>query len=229
MYNENGLPYTFTHAYQQECMSRCGALARPVIMASPAHHCCAKNLTEDEPFGSSESSASIKIPQLPEKEYDFVEEPSQDYICPVTLELLRDPQQTTCCGHHLSLEAATRLQQGGKPCPMCNESNLTTMPDKFYKRKVNELKVRCPNNGSGCEWVGDLGSLGQHANSCPKRPWQCDFCDFKGTYEVVTNDHFPVCVKYPEPCPNQCEMVTVPRCGVPVRMWWWLWHHHRIT
>ena len=183
-------------------------------MASFTQPGCAKNLTEDEPFGSNESSASIKIPQLPEKEYDFVEEPSQDYICPVTLELLRDPQQTTCCGHHLSLEAATRLQQGGKPCPMCNEPNLTTMPDKFYKRKVNELKVHCPNKGSGCEWVGDLGSVDQHANSCPKRPWQCDFCDFKGTYEVVTNDHFPVCVKYPEPCPNQCEMVSVPRCDL---------------
>ena len=183
-------------------------------MASFTQPGCAKNLTEDEPFGSNESSASIKIPQLPEKEYDFVEEPSQDYICPVTLELLRDPQQTTCCGHHLSLEAATRLQQGGKPCPMCNEPNLTTMPDKFYKRKVNELKVRCPNKGSGCEWMGDLGSVDQHANSCPKRPWQCDFCDFKGTYEVVTKDHFPVCVKYPESCPNQCEMVSVPRCDL---------------
>jgi len=42
------VPYTATHAYQQECVSRCGALAGPVIMASPAHHCCAENLTEDE-------------------------------------------------------------------------------------------------------------------------------------------------------------------------------------
>ena len=183
-------------------------------MASLTHPCCAKNLTEDEPFGSSESSASIKISHVPEKEYDFVEELSQDYLCPVTLELLRDPQQTTCCGHHLSVEAATRLQQGGKPCPMCKEPNLTTMPDKFYKRKVNELKVRCPNKGSGCEWVGDLGSVDQHVNSCPKRPCQCDFCGFKGTYEVVTIDHLPVCVKYPEPCPNQCEIGTVPRCDM---------------
>ena len=164
----------------------------------------------DEPFDSIESSEGFKISHLPAKEYDFVEELSQDYLCPVTLELLRDPQQTTCCGHHLSLEAATRLQQGGKPCPMCNEPNLATMPDKFYKRKVNELKVHCPNKGSGCEWVGELGSVDQHVNSCPKRPCQCDFCGFKGTYEVVTNDHSPVCVKYPEPCPNQCEIGTVP-------------------
>ena len=183
-------------------------------MASFTQPGCAKNLDEDEPFDSIESSARIKISQLPEKEYDFVEEPSQDYLCPVTLELLRDPQQTTCCGHHLSLEAATRLQQGGKPCPMCKEPNFTTLPDKFFKRKVNELKVRCPNRRSRCAWVGDLGSMDQHANSCPKRPWQCDFCGFKSTYIVGTKTHLPVCVKYPEPCPNQCDIGTIPRCDV---------------
>ena len=175
---------------------------------------CAKMLAEDEPFDSMESSASIKISHLPEKEYDFVEELSQDYLCPVTLELVLEPQQTACCGPHLSLEAATKLQQGGKPCPMCKEPNFTTIPDKFYKRKVNELKVRCPNKGSGCEWVGDLGSVDQHVNSCPKCLCQCDFCGFKDTYEVVTNDHSLVCVKYPESCPNQCEIVTVPRCDL---------------
>ena len=45
---------------------------------------------------------------------------------------------------------------------MCKETNLTTMPDKFFKRKVNELKVHCPNKSLGCEWVGELGSLDRH-------------------------------------------------------------------
>ena len=97
---------------------------------------------------------------------------------------------------------------------MCNEPNLTTVPDKFYKRKVNELKVRCPNKESGCGWVGDVGSVDQHAMSCPRRPWTCRFCAFKCTYEVGTNNHLPICVKYPEPCPNQCEIGNIPRCKV---------------
>ena len=138
---------------------------------------------------------------------DFVEELSQDYQCPVTLEVLRDPQQTTCCGHHLSLEAATTLQRLGKSCPICNEPNLATMPDKFHKRKVNELKVRCPNKKNGCAWVGDLRALGQHSDSCAKRPWQCDYCDFKGTYDEI-DDHMPFCVK---PCPNHCEVGGISR------------------
>ena len=183
-------------------------------MASHPQHCCAEYLTEDDPSDKQETPTSAQIFQPREIEYDFVKKPSQDHLCPVTLELLRDPHQTTCCGQHLSLEAATRLQRDRKPCPMCNEPNLTTVPDKFYKRKVNELKVRCPNKESGCGWVGDVGSVDQHATSCPRRPWTCRFCGFKSTYEAGTNNHLPTCAKYPEPCPNQCEIGNIPRCNV---------------
>ena len=93
-------------------------------------------------------------------EYDFVEAPLEDFYCPVTFDLLREPHQMLCCGNHLSQEAVTKLQ--GQPCPVCKEPNLNTVPDKFFKRKVNELKVRCPNKSLGCEWVGDLGNLDRH-------------------------------------------------------------------
>ena len=97
---------------------------------------------------------------------------------------------------------------------MCNDSNFKVINDKHFKRKVNELRVRCSHKPNRCEWVGELGNLDQHSNSCPKRPWQCKHCDFKGTYDVGTTDHLPNCTKYPEPCPNQCEIGTVPRCDM---------------
>ena len=97
---------------------------------------------------------------MAEDDYDFVEKPSEDFYCPVTFDLLREPHQMLCCGNHLSQEAATRLQ--GQPCPVCKESNLNTMPDKYFKRRVNEFKVRCPNKCLGCEWVGELGNLDRH-------------------------------------------------------------------
>ena len=181
-------------------------------MASLPQYSCAEYLTEDEPSAKQETPAGAQISRPREREYDYVETLSQDHLCPVTLELLRDPHQTTCCGQHLSLEAATRLKRDRKPCPLCNEPNLTTVSDKFYKRKVNALKVRCPNKGNGCGWVGDVGSVNQHSTSCPRRPWKCNFCAFKGTYEVGTNNHLPICVKYPEPCPNRCQIGNVPRC-----------------
>ena len=178
-------------------------------MASP-HRASPKQLPEDDASYPTESLESQSDRLL---DYDFVEEPSQDYFCPVSLSVLQDPHQSTCCGHHFSKEVALQLQQAGKPCPMCKEPDLTLVVDKFYKRKINELNVRCPHKGSGCDWVGELGKFEHHVSSCPKRPWECEHCDFKATYEVY-GDHVPLCTKYPIPCPNQCEIVTVPRSNL---------------
>ena len=97
---------------------------------------------------------------------------------------------------------------------MCKSENLATQVDKYFKRKVKQLKVRCPHKKSGCDWMGELGDLNLHSNSCPKRPWTCQHCNFATTYEMGMNDHTPNCTKYPTPCPNRCEIGTVPRCDV---------------
>ena len=167
-----------------------------------------------------------------EDEYNFVEKPSEDFYCPVTFELLREPHQTTCCGNHLSQEAVSRLR--GKPCPVCMERNVHTMPDKYFKRKINDLKVRCPNKSLGCEWVGELASLDRHVsiegecqfaivtcpyscgdsfqrcqleghkvNDCPNRPFTCHCCGHKATYITVISEHWLICTKYPVDCPNE--------------------------
>ena len=148
-----------------------------------------------------------------QKEFDFVERPSEDFFCPVTFELLLNPHQTTCCGNHLSEKAVHRLQRDGKPCPMCKELQLTTMPDKFHRRRVNAVQVRCLHTSSGCEWVGEVGVVNQHSMTCPKRPWKCQHCEFAST-SGFEKEHVEQCMKYPVPCPNECEISTVPRCDV---------------
>ena len=96
-------------------------------------------------------------------EYDFVEQPPEEFFCPVSFAVLLEPYQTRCCGNHLSQEAYQRLQ--GQACPVCREENLTAMKDKYLKRKVLSLKVKCPHKAEGCEWEGELGSLEQHLNN----------------------------------------------------------------
>ena len=109
-----------------------------------------------------------------EREYDFVEQPPEEFFCPVSFAVLLEPYQTQCCGNHLSQEAYQRLQ--GQPCPVCREENLTAVKDNFHKRKALSLKVRCPHKAEGCEWQGELRSLEQHvAQSCEHNVIQCDF------------------------------------------------------
>ena len=179
-------------------------------------------------------------------EYDFVEEPSQKYFCPVTFEILKDPLQTNfCCGNHLSCAAVERLEREGKPCPICNATSLKTTEDLYFKREVLALKVKCSNKLPGCEWVGELGELDNHlkigsvagpclfvsvecplkcdkhiqrcnleehkSSECVKRPSTCEYCEYEATYELVANEHWLQCQKYPEKCPNECSEDDIER------------------
>ena len=189
-------------------------------MATPLNSkaCCVPYLVDlpepDQPLADPVQDMASNN-QGTQQDYDFVEQPDQDFYCPVSLEILLEPHQTFCCGQHISQEAANRLTREGKPCPMCKSKDLVTQVDKYFKRNtINKLKVHCPHKKSGCDWMGELGDLNLHSNSCPKRPWKCQHCNFATTYKVGTNDHTPNCTKYPEPCPNHCEIGTVPRCDI---------------
>ena len=121
----------------------------------------------------------------PAVDFDFVAEtPSRDFFCPVTGSLLREPHQTTCCGKHISLEAAGTLQRSNTPCPLCTEAPadvVSTVPDMYFKRQVNEIQVRCPNKSSGCQWEGNLGdqerhlSVGSTEGDCRFEKLDCTF------------------------------------------------------
>jgi TNF receptor-associated factor 4 len=122
---------------------------------------------------------------------------------------------------------------------------LITADDKFFMRKVRQLKVRCSNKSAGCEWVGELGELDNHlkpgsvegkcnfgdvecplecgqrvkrcnlakhkSNECNKRPFTCQYCDYKATHEKVVHVHLPKCQRYPKVCPNKCSTVEIER------------------
>ena len=184
-------------------------------MASPPEPSCAQAIAQDDPPRHQIPSDKDNQPRpADQRDYNFVEQPSQDFFCPVTLELLLEPQLTSCCGHHLSLEASSRLRREGKACPLCSETGWSTMLDKFHRRKVHELRVRCPYRGSGCDWVGEVNSVERHAGCCPKRAWECQYCGLKCTYGEGEGEHWPTCSKFPEPCPNGCEVGSVERCNV---------------
>ena len=191
-------------------------MASPGPLSPPSS--CAETIAQEDSQGAGEQTSTQSTaesqPRAVERDYDFVEGPSQDFFCPVTLELLLEPQLTSCCGHHLSREAATRLQREGKVCPMCNEQEWNSMLDKFHRRRVHELRVRCPHKVDECDWVGEVKELKRHVESCVKRPWECKYCGLKCTYGEGEGKHWATCREFPEPCPNRCELGSVERCNV---------------
>jgi len=56
-----------------------------------------------------------------------------------------------------------------------------------------------------CEYFQRRYVHAHQTDSCPQRPFSCDYCDDYGSvYEDVVNNHWPVCKCYPVPCPNKC-------------------------
>ena len=105
-----------------------------------------------------------------EEDVKFVKQPSIDFFCPVTLELLQEPHLTSCCGHHLSALAVTKWKViEAKPCPFCKEPTWDTMLDKYFWRQLRALKVLCHHKKRGCVWEGELSALDSHTESCPMR------------------------------------------------------------
>ncbi|CAI8055649.1 hypothetical protein GBAR_LOCUS30361 [Geodia barretti] len=78
------------------------------------------------------------------------------------------PHLTSCCGKHLSEEAATRIKKKGRrPCSLCKTSPWSIMLDKHFQRKVNSLSVFCCHEDRGCWWIGELAAFHNHVVCCP--------------------------------------------------------------
>ena len=64
------------------------------------------------------------------------------------------------------------------------------------------VDTKCPLN---CKQTTPRNKVEQHvAQHCAKRPYVCQHCNFKATYEEVVDAHLPECKYVPLQCPNLC-------------------------
>ena len=73
------------------------------------------------------------------------------------------------------------------------------------------VDIECPEK---CGQQIQKHQLATHvANECPKRDFNCKYCGFKATYEVICGQHMQVCESYPLSCPNgpECDVGVLER------------------
>ena len=131
------------------------------------YHVCGKVHTCISNFRATSSLNQCK-PSL-EEDYLFVEQPSKEFFCPVTFGLLLEPHLTSCCGNHISQEAARRIQREEGSCPLCNTHSWSLFLNKHFQRQVKSLRVFCHHDDRGCGWQGELADFDSHVQSCPMR------------------------------------------------------------
>ena len=144
-------------------------------------------------------------------ECQFVEEPprSLQSECPVCLQILRDPYQTTCCGYAFCKPCIDCVERDNKPCPCCNKQ-FNKFEDKRLKKSLYDFKVQCPNTKQGCEWVKELRELDNHLNLNPTQRNQlqgckisqikCNHCSEVFQRSDIENHQDNVCLKRPFSC-----------------------------
>ena len=166
---------------------------------------------------------------------DIVEEPYQftccgQHICKKCKDKFKQQATTT----------RTNTSRQTRKCPMCRQSKYSMLPDKYFERNtLNKLLIWC---SEGCGQEIELGRLkshlsqcpcieldcpngcglkvqgqymAEHKEKCPKRPFICCYCKYQSTYEVVVNEHHPVCDKYLMICPNKCSEDEIERGLLP--------------
>jgi len=139
------------------------------------------------------------------REFEFVQQPSKDFDCPVCLEMLKDPFLTACCGNHFCKTCVDATKKSTDRCPLCNQT-LSGIIDKKFQRQINDLKIFCPNRMSGCEWSGELDKLKKHLSAgeadgeCKYVVLSCTFNCGEKLYRIHLNDHAKECDLRPFIC-----------------------------
>ena len=88
-----------------------------------------------------------------------------------------------------------------------------------WQGELRSLEQHLNTNSSeegGCKYVGvdcpyacgervQRRSLEEHKSQhCPLRPFTCQYCSHTAAFQAVTEEHWPVCEKYPLQCPYEC-------------------------
>ena len=114
----------------------------------------------------------------------FIDEVPDDLYCPLCLDVLTDPCQTSC-GHHYCSRCVTPLMANRDPCPVCREREFSIMRNLALQRQIDNMQVSCCFQEQGCSWTGLKKNLDDHLEmACNFSSVPCLFRKF-GCFDSV--------------------------------------------
>ena len=163
---------------------------------------------------------------------EFKDSVREDFICKKCTLVARSLTVTTCCGEsfcHACIADAKPCPACGvedynifghvKNQRLINHLQIyCSMKERGcdWSGTLEQLDTHLDPDQDNCQYVDTKCPLNFHmtipknkveqhvAQHCAKRPYVCQHCNFKATYEEVVNKHLPECKYVPLQCPNQC-------------------------
>ena len=139
------------------------------------------------------------------------------YVCSKCNGLMRNACQI---GEEQMLVCELCADQGDKPLPMAKS-----------RKKISELRTKCPLETRGCGWKGTIAEIEIHLNACSEfiiectnkcdvimkrseltkhcmnecenREVNCQHCKVQMKYKEL-GKHYSICIEFPSKCPNEC-------------------------
>ena len=106
----------------------------------------------------------------------FVTTISQNFLCLICFNVLKDPVLCPRNQHCFCRGCITKHLENFRRCPTCaDELTEETLiePPRMVKDYLNELTIRCVYHDRGCEKIVQLQHLDQHEDSCGFTPAVC--------------------------------------------------------
>ena len=99
---------------------------------------------------------------------------------------MRNARLAECCGQHFCDSCLKHWQRTSRAgCPHCRTTRFNNVLNKEKIREITEFRIRCTNNATGCNWVGELGELKTHLQSdggCGYAKVKCSLSAYKGDF-----------------------------------------------
>ena len=96
------------------------------------------------------------------------------------------------------------------PCP--NKCEVGSVPREGMEKHQGECQLEIINCSNDCGEKLERQCLSVHVkDDCQRRKVNCQHCHKRGEHQFIDGRHKKKCPKLPLPCPNNCEVGSVPR------------------
>jgi len=122
-----------------------------------------------------------------------------------------DCQYCHITGEHQFIEGEHKEQCPKLPLPCPNKCEVGSVPREDIEAHRKECPLEEAECVIGCGKVLQQQYLASHIETeCPRREAVCSHCQITGEYWFINEKHIGECPKFPLPCPNACEVGSVP-------------------